>query len=86
MITFWPSGASSLPLSPQNTTTAGVEEEVLVDDDYTTPLMGSDRKASDYYNLSSLIQVAGFADYVHGRQVVSVDWYKDEFAVSWNYF
>ena len=44
--------------------------------------MGSTLKASDYYNLSSLIPVAGFADYVHGRQAVNVDWYKDEFAVS----
>ena len=44
--------------------------------------MGSTLKASDYYNLSSLIPVAGFADYVHGRQAVNADWYKDEFAVS----
>ena len=75
-------GANRLPLPARNTTKAGVEEEVLADGDDTTPLMGSDRKASDYYNLSSLIPVAGFADYVHGRQVLTADWYKDDFAVS----
>ena len=59
-----------------------MEEEVLADGDDTTPLMGSDRQASDYYNLSSLIPVTGFADYVHGRQVLTANWYKDDFAVS----
>ena len=75
-------GANSLPLSAHNTIKATVEDEVLNDGDETTPLMGSDLKASDYYNLSSLIPVTGFADYVHGRQAANVDWYKDDFAVS----
>ena len=75
-------GANSLPLPARNFVRAGIEEEVMADDDETTPLMGSNLKASDYYNLSSLIPVAGFADYVHGRQAASADWYKDDFSVS----
>ena len=76
------SGANSLPLPARHATKATVEEEIAGDDDDSTPLMGSDHKASDYYNLSSQIPVSGFADYVHGRQAANTDWYKADFAVS----